>query len=415
MRHTLTVMLLLIAGNALHAAESWNQWRGPGRDGHAEWLAGAVEWSGDVETIWSVAVGTGHASPVVDGKRVCVHTRQDDEEVVACYGLVDGRQLWRSADPVRFKAAMGAGHHGAGPKATPVLTEGGVLVTYGITSLLSAFDVETGQRLWRRDFGDELGEAWPRWGTSYSPLMINDDAIEGDFIVQYGRQKGALVRIDGESGATVWALEGDGSAYSSPLLATFEGVQQIVTASNEELMGVSLDGRLLWRTPHPSTLLHQGIATPVLAGKLLVASTGKHPLKALRITRGAATWSVAEAWQREDIALEMSSLVVVGDELCGIWQRRKGQAFCLAADDGSTRWEGPPRFGEYASIIATPGALLYQLASGEMVVLAAPSESYTELGRFRTAESEVWAHPAPLPGGRLVIKSHDRLALITID
>ena len=410
LRIAMSILLLAGAGSVGWDSDTWNQWRGPQRDGHADWFGRVVEWPERPSVVWSVDVGLGHASPVTDGTRVCLHARQGGDEVAACYSVESGELLWSSAYPVRFKAAMGGGHHGPGPKSTPVLTDDGKLVTFGITSVLSAFDAESGEVLWRLDFADEVGDAWPRWGTSYSPL-----ALEGDIVVQYGRGRGALVRVDGSSGEIVWSIDGDGSAYSSPILARFDSVVQIVTASNEELMGVDVDGNVLWRTPHPSTIMHQGIATPAVAGDLLIVSTGKKPLRALRVERSGATWKLTEVWQRDDIQLEMGSVVAIGDRICGVWKRKKGQAFCLSAAQGTTIWQSLPRFSEHASLIVVPGAVLFQLADGELVAVDSEAAEYTELARFGSADSEVWAHPAPLPEGRLLIKSYDRLTLIALD
>ena len=413
-----SILLLLSLGAAPAASlgaasDSWNQWRGPARDARALDFGQRSEWPTEAETVWEVEVGLGHASPVTEGERVCVHSRVGDEEVAACYGLSDGEEQWSSRYPVAFKAAMGGRSHGAGPKATPFLDRGR-FVTFGITSVLTAYDSETGELLWRRDFeaelGEEAGEAWPRWGTSYSPLPL-----DGDVIAQFGRAAGALVRIDGETGETVWAIEGDGSAYSSPIIIVRDGVQQIVSASSKELLGVSFDGEVLWRTEHPSTLMHQGIATPLVAGELLVVSTGNKPLRALELDDSDGRWSTRDVWQRDDITLEMGSLVAVDDRVCGLWKRRKGQAFCLSASDGTTLWESAPRFGEHASILVVPGALLYQLPEAELVALDSDSDSFVELGRVKVADSEVWAHPAPLAGGRLLVKSHDRLALLSLE
>ena len=407
----LVVAALAWAGSASASEDStpWNQWRGPHRDARAPWFPERSSWPQDVDVVWAVDVGLGHASPVTNGEQVCVHARVDDSETASCYDLADGRQLWSASYPVAFKAAMGGGHHGAGPKSTPVISDGR-LVTYGITSVLSAFDVESGRLLWRRDFGSEADDsAWPRWGTSYSPL-----ALDGDVVVQFGRGEGALLRVDGDSGETVWELAGDGSAYSSPILIERAGVRQIVSATNEELLGVTPDGEVLWRTEHPSGLMHQGIATPLNAGDLLVVSTGNKPLRALDIERAGSGWRVNEAWQRDDVTLEMGSLVAYEDRICGLWQRRKGQAFCLSATDGSTIWESAPRFGEHASVLVVPGALLYQLADAELVVVDPAADAYRELARLSTADSEVWAHPLPLPDGRIVVKSRERLALLDL-
>jgi hypothetical protein len=124
---------------------------------------------------------------------------------------------------------------------------------------------------------------------------------------------------------------------------------------------------------------------------------------------------VEEVWARKDLALDMSSVVATGDRLCGLSHRRKGQPFCVGATTGETVWLGPPRFADHASVVAVPGALLFQLDSGELAVVDDEAADFGLLARVPVATSEVWAHPVPLSGGRLLIKSFERLELLAFD
>ena len=57
-------------------------------------------------------------------------------------------------------------------------------------------------------------------------------------MVHFGNDDiGALVAMDAKTGRELWRSGKDGTAYSSPLLADFGGVHQIVQWNHEALVG----------------------------------------------------------------------------------------------------------------------------------------------------------------------------------
>ena len=70
---------------------SWSQWRGPNRDGVASSFAVPTVWPAQLTQRWQATVGLGHASPVVSGNRIVIHSRQGNREVVAAYDLQSGK------------------------------------------------------------------------------------------------------------------------------------------------------------------------------------------------------------------------------------------------------------------------------------------------------------------------------------
>ena len=91
--------------------------------------------------------------------------------------------------------------------------------------------------------------------------------------------------------------------------------------------------------------------------------------------------------------MTQSSSTLPEERLCGLSQRKKGQAFCVDGE-GVTVWLSPPRFADHASIVATPDALLYLLSDATLVALEGSGSTYRELARYTLDDSETWAHPA---------------------
>ena len=390
----------LLVGLPSFAQDEWGGWRGPERTGRAPAFRTPETWPRQLELVWHVAVGLGHAGPVVAGETVCLHARVDEDEVVSCHDLGTGRARWTQSYPAPFDTGIGAGHHGAGPKATPALHDGR-LFTFGISGVLSAWSVETGDLLWRRDFRRDYDKPWPYWGVASSPLVLGDRVY-----VHAGRQDGGLHALDAASGDELWKLEEVSSAYSSPVLAELDGVQQIVTLSRHDLLGVATDGELLWRYEHSH---RENAPTPVVLGDKVFLTSKKQPVEALEPRRGSdGRWTATRAWANKEIPLHLSSLVAPDEgRVCGLSHRKKGFAFCAAADDGTLLWRSPNRYAASATAISVPGALLFVATAGELVVID-DGDTFREIARYGISDSEVWAHPAILPDA-LVVKSYDEL------
>ena len=76
--------------------------------------------------------------------------------------------------------------------------------------------------------------------------------------------KGALTAFDANTGDVKWSWTGDGPSYASPIAADIDGVRQIITLTQDNIVGVAAaDGRLLWRRPY-KTEYTQNIINPIL-------------------------------------------------------------------------------------------------------------------------------------------------------
>ena len=139
--------MLAMTGHAFQ----WQQWRGPTRDGIVPAANVPARWPEKPTLKWKQPAGEGYSSPVVDGGRIFVHSRQDPQEVVTAFDLESGKQLWRATYAAAFTKNQYATQMAKGPFSTP-LVAGGRIYTLGVTAVLSAFDAATGALKWRKDF-----------------------------------------------------------------------------------------------------------------------------------------------------------------------------------------------------------------------------------------------------------------------
>ena len=382
----------------------WPQFRGPNRDGAVAAFTEPASWPDRLTQQWKVDVGEGHATPLLVGGRIYTFSRQGNAEVMQALDAATGKSIWqtRYAAPVNVNPAAQA--HGPGPKATPTFADGR-LFTLGMGGIVTAFDAATGKQLWQKPAGSTL----PLYGTSMSPLV--DRALA---IVHVGGDKGgALTAFDAATGDVKWAWTGDGPSYASPIVADIEGVRQVITLTQTNVVGVSVsDGRLLWRRPY-TTEYTQNIITPILAGNTLIVAGYQNPVIALRLIKTGDQWKTENAWENAGVSLYMANGVLIGDRVFGLSQRNRGQYFLLDVKSGKTVWTGQPRQAENAGIVRAGNVIFALEDNGELVVGRVSGDSFQELKRYTVATAATWAQPV-ISGRRILVKDVSTLALWTI-
>ncbi len=403
-----TLIALGCAVDHCHA-QGWTQWRGPNRDGVVTGATAGLNWPVQLRQRWQVSVGLGHSSPLISGGKVYIHTRRGEEEVVSCFDLNSGKSIWIDRYPAPYSLDPAATSHGKGPKSTPALHDGR-LYTLGISGILTCYDSATGRVLWRKEFSSQFRNNSPLYGTAMSPV------IDGSSVIAHigGNDGGAMVALDGATGQTRWSWNGDGPAYASPIVVDLYGTRQLVTQTQQNLVGLSLaDGRLLWRIPF-STPYIQNIVTPVRYQDLLIFSGLDQGVMALRISRTGSTWKTEKVWEDRDASFYMSSPVLYGDMLIGLSHKRRGQYVTLDARTGRLLWSSQGREAENAAMLVAGDKILSLTDGGELLVFRLANNALEPVRRYTVARSASWAHPG-IAGNFIVVKDTENLVVWSID
>ena len=82
-----------------------------------------------------------------------------------------------------------------------------------------------------------------------------------------------------------------------------------------------------------------------------------------------------ERWKKS-VTFYMSTPVLVGDRLIGFSDKKSGHFVALEAGNGKTIWEGPPRQGDNAAIVAAGDWVLALTDSAELFVLRADADRF---------------------------------------
>ena len=205
-------------------------------------MAIRTDWPGaGLEPLWSQPIGGGYASFVVaDGRAFTIEQRRD-EEVVAAYDVETGQEIWTHTWNAHFEEMMG----GPGPRATPTWHDGRVYAL-GAAGHFWCLDAKTGAVLWQRNILDDSGARNLQWAMSGSPLIVDDTVI----VLPGGRGGWSVAAYDRLTGDVLWHALDDIQGYSSPMLVSLGGVQQILAVTAQRAVGLGVDdGQLLWEHP----------------------------------------------------------------------------------------------------------------------------------------------------------------------
>jgi outer membrane protein assembly factor BamB len=375
----------------------WPGFRGPRRDGVVRGVRIATDWSASPPVeLWRRPIGPGWSSFAVQGDRLYTQEQRGDDEIVACYKVTTGEPVWGHRDAARFWESNG----GAGPRGTPTLSNGRVY-TLGATGILNALDAEDGAVIWSRNLSTDAQTEVPGWGFASSPLVV------GDLVV--AAAAGKLVAYDLATGEPRWFGPDGSSGYSSPHLATLGGVPQILFLSGAGATSFApADGKVLWQHALPSG---SRIVQPALIGDgdVLVNDgdfgDGNH-LRRLAVARGPSGWTAQERWSSIGLKPNFNDYVV-----------HKGHAFgfdgsmlsCIGLEDGKRKWKGG-HYGHGQLVLLPEQDLLLVLSEqGELALVKAAPDQFTELAKLPAIAGKTWNHPV-LVGNVLLVRNGEEMA-----
>lgn len=371
---------------------AWPGFRGPKRDGVVRGVKIDTDWSGKPPVqLWRRPVGPGWSSFAVNGDFVYTQEQRGENEIVSCYKASTGQPVWTHQDAARFFEA----NAGAGPRATPTLSNGRVY-TFGATGILNALDANSGAVVWSRNVAKETNTEIPFWGFSSSPLVI------GDMVVIAA--SGQLVAYDAATGNRRWLGPARGGSYSSPQLVTIDGVAQVLLVSGAGVTSVSVaDGKQLWEDNWSSNFMVQPAMTA--EGDIVVTSQ-ENGARRIGVSHNASGWNVTERWTSNGLKPYFNDFVI-----------HKGYAFgfdgrilaCIDLKNGERKWKGG-RYGNGQLVLLPDQDLLLVLSEdGELVLVGATPDQFTERAKITAIQGKTWNHPV-LVGDLLLVRNAEEMA-----
>jgi outer membrane protein assembly factor BamB len=374
----------------------WPGFRGPDRDGVVRGLRLATDWAASPPVaLWRRPIGPGWSSFAVGGERLYTQEQRGDDEIVACHRVSTGELVWRHRDAARFWESNG----GPGPRGTPTL-RGGRVYSFGATGIVNALDATSGAVVWSRNAASDTGRKVPYWGFTSSPLVVGDVVIVA--------VSGTLVAYDVATGERRWLGPERGGSYSSAHLATIDGVPQVLLLRGDGVTSLApADGAVLWEHAWPGGAIVQPALTA--DGHVLISTndmSGGVGIRRLAVARGEAAWSVEERWTSRGLKPYFNDYVVHDGHAYGF----DGNILaCIDLADGRRKWKGGRYGAGQLLLLADQDLLLVLSEDGELALVKAAPDQFTELARVPGIEGKTWNHPA-LVGDVLLVRNGQEMA-----
>ncbi len=232
------------------------QWRGPRHNGIASDKGTPVEWDKEKNVLWRTPMpGPGGATPVLAGKRLFVTSSLDEDLVLLCLNVADGKLLWQQ----KVTSGNTNARAGEGNSASPSPATDGkhVWCMFG-TGVIACYSVE-GDEVWKFQVADRFGAVDIQFGLTSTPVLHEDalylQLIHGSLRRDDDTRTGKVIKLDKLTGKTIWEVDRNTEAqfeckqsYASPMLYQDGNQQFLVVHGADCTTGHDLQtGKELWR------------------------------------------------------------------------------------------------------------------------------------------------------------------------
>lgn len=392
-------VVLAFSLSAAGRAGDWPQFRGPNRDDLSTETGLLKSWPKEgPPLLWkATGVGGGYSSISVAGDRIYTLGNKGRESFVVALARDTGKPVWSA------KVGAAGGNLGCTPTV-----DGERVYALGQEGDLVCLDAKDGNRVWHRNLLKDFGGSCGGWRYCESPLVDGDKLV-----VTPGGKQATMAALDKQTGDTVWKcaipVEHPQAGYSSAVIAEVGGVRQYVQLLNGGVVGVTADGRFLWKYEKlgPNTA---NIPTPIVLKDRVfaIAGYGKGAALLQLKAKGEAV-SATEVYFTRAMTNKHGGVLCVGEHVFGDHDDG-GRPFCADVNTGKVLWtRGDQGQGKgSASVTYADGLLYFHYQNGVVALVEASPASYKEVGSFQVPKTSghCWAHPV-VTGGRLYLREGD--------
>jgi outer membrane protein assembly factor BamB len=366
----------------------WPCWRGVNGDAKSAVTGIIKDWSSGLKQVWEVnylcqgRASAAWSSPVIQGDRLIVCGRDDDNDLVFCLNTIDGSLLWHT-----HYAAKAASTHGMGMRATPCIDEDRIY-TFGRSGDLVCWNLKDGKKLWHKNVENEGGKE-PKWGHSSSPI------VSGDYVLVQGGGTARVIAYNKLSGKVIWK-SGQGNAGYAPIVPITLGDKPAYLAFHGNgLAAVTADSGIeLWNTTW-ETPYGVNATTPLVSGdRVFITSGYKTGGQLLKVSDTDAKI----LWTTKNIAAHHSDGYILDGFLYGYSGQslqNKGSFKCLELAGGTVKWS-TNEMG-WGTCMYVDGHLICLDIKGNLFLMKPDPEKFikiTELPRaLGDVKGPVWTLP----------------------
>ncbi len=403
-------------------SDDWPEFYGPNRDNISKETGINKNWDENPpKELWSVDTGPGFGGAgIADGKVYILDRKDDQQDVLRCFDLKSGEELWNHGYDAPGKPSYN------GSRSTPTV-DGNYIYTVGVFGHVYSFDAETHKPVWNKSFEDDFGSHAPNWAFSQSPVRYKDLLIVAPMSESCG-----MAGLNAKTGEIVWQSPDIGSGtYMSPTLYTIHGKDQfyIQTRVGEQMQFTSIDpdnGEILWKLIDDSYFNKIPIPNPIHISEGVLFVTGGYDAGSclLAVEKDGDKWSAAIRKLMPNYGAQIHAMIYHDGYLYGNLNTNENLRSRRTEPDGLAciNTEGGIVWQTKGDLPINRGALLFVddvlLALGDedgfLHMIEATHEGYNKIGSHKVftdlqqRDNNIWA-PMALADGKLVIRSQSKL------
>jgi outer membrane protein assembly factor BamB len=369
--------------------------------------------------VWTVETGEGHAAPAIYNGLVYFidYDEKDKADVLKCFSLETGKELWRRWYSVHVKR-----NHGMS-RTIPAVNENYV-VTMGPRCHVMCVERLTGNLLWGIDLEKQYKTETPLWYTGQCPIIDNDVAIIG-----VGGSS-LMIGVDCKTGKVLWETpnpENRKMSHSSILPITISGKKMYVYASIGSILGVSAEtadaGKLLWQISDwaPSVIAPM----PVYLGNNRIFVTGGYGAGGAVIqilgSNGNFSAKLEEKFgPHEGLASEQQTPIVFNGKIYGISPKDAGsnrnQFICYNTTDVRTPvWQSGKehRYGLGPYMMLNDKFLILS-DEGVLTMISAKANGFELINEKKMLEGQDAWGPFAFADGYLILRDSKKIYCVDL-
>lgn len=382
---------------------------GPNRDFTIGEVGLAESWPADgPEVLWQGEVGDGFGGPAIyDGKVYLLDRDGQTGDVLRCFDLQSGRQLYQTA----YDAPGKISYHGS--RSTPAVT-GKFVLTVGPFGDFKCFNRADGKLVWSKHLLKDFGGSLPRWAVAQSPI------VDGD-VVYVAPQSGrvGLAAFDISTGRELWTSPPVGKMqYVTPLLTTLAGQKQLVMLAGDGASGIDPQtGKMLWK--YGNWGCSNAIPQPrVIDGNKLFMTGGYGAGCAMiQVDRNEAGFTVRQLYKNDELNAQITAPLLHEGYLYLVanGNRYKDGLMCADPSDGSVVWKtGDRQFDRGQAVLVGDLMLIIHGQKGTLHLIRPSKEGLKQLAEAELlGGKKIWA-PMALSDGLLVIRDQSQIKCVRV-
>ena len=410
----------------------WPHFRGPDYRGISDQdipLAGDFGPNGPVK-LWELVLGQGYGGAAVyDGAVYVLDYIDELGDVLRCFSLEDGSEIWRTGYPIRI-----ASNHGI-TRTIPTVTEEYVL-TIGPMGHVMCVERESGKVLWGLDLVRDFGtrDLSSVWYAGQCPFVDGDTAI----IAPVGTNV-LMMAVECATGDILWTVPNERAwrmSHASITPMTVDGVKKYIYPAVGGVVAVGAEGehtgKILWETDEWTSSVVMPSPVVLQNDRLFVTSGYGGGSAIFKITRNAdGEFSVEAEYNygsrrlmREGFSTYMQTAIYHEGHLFGLQlndaRNHRTEFVCVNPEvtGGEFVWNSGPetdftaprRREAWGPYILADNKFYVMGDTSLLVVFEATTAESRKLGEWQLLEDgyEAWG-PLVISGGRLIMRDLNRL------